>query len=479
MAVQNGASANGSLPEGWSHARLIPTTGLRNEQERERRATSVLLAVMHGVPEFGHALLRELGAPKSATIETYTEVRFKDKDSKSVIPDGAIRCRRGSKTWTCLVEVKTGSASLRDEQVSNYLDAARANGFDGVLTISTQITSSSSESPISIDGRRLRGLGLWHLSWWRVLTEAIVLQRYRGVKDPDQEWVLRELIHYLSSESSGAVGFEDMGDKWVGVRNQVREGTLRKGDASACEVAERWAQFAQYLCLSLSQELGTVVTEQRPRKQTTEERVAELTNALSVDGELTCTISIPNAAGPMTIRADLRSRQTFVSAAIDAPKTGRAKGRFNWLIRQLPEASDDLLLEASFPNARSTTTIKLGAARDDPSPAFYPADPKREPKGFVVTQARPMGQKRGRRKAHSCEKRQRRRSRSIATSFSTCVPGRHPPLSFARKPTTLSRLYLTPTGPSPTTDCFRPAWISTRTCSNTPPAILKSKRETG
>jgi hypothetical protein len=28
---------------------------------------SCLLAVMHGVPEFGHALLRELGAPKSPT----------------------------------------------------------------------------------------------------------------------------------------------------------------------------------------------------------------------------------------------------------------------------------------------------------------------------------------------------------------------------------------------------------------------------
>lgn len=125
----------GSVPEGWGHARLIPTFGIRNQQEQEKRATSCLLAVMHGVPEFGHALLKELDAPKAPTIETFAEVRFKDATGKVVIPDGAIVCRRGKKTWTCLVEVKTGSARLKDEQVSAYLDIARANQFDGVLTV--------------------------------------------------------------------------------------------------------------------------------------------------------------------------------------------------------------------------------------------------------------------------------------------------------------------------------------------------------
>src|SRR3954451_8875465 len=121
-------ASNGSTPrDNWHPARLIPTVGIRGQEEQERRATSSLLAVMRAVPEFGHALLKELGAPKSTVIETFAEVRFKDAEGKTVIPDGAIVCRRGQKQWVCLVEVKTGGAALRDEQVGCYLDVAREN----------------------------------------------------------------------------------------------------------------------------------------------------------------------------------------------------------------------------------------------------------------------------------------------------------------------------------------------------------------
>ena len=387
----------GAVPEGWQHARLIPTFGIRNQQEQEKRATSCLLAVMHGVPEFGYALLSELDAPKAPVIETFAEVRFKDANGKTVIPDGAIVCRRGKKTWTCLVEVKTGSAKLKDEQVGAYLDVARANGLDGVLTISTQITTNSSESPCSVDRRKLRGnLGLWHFSWWRVLTEAVVQQRYRGISDPDQEWVLRELIHYLSSEASGAVGFEDMGDKWVPLRKAAHDGTLRASDAAAHHVSERWEQFTNYLSLSLSQELGANVTVYRPRGQTTPARLEELVKQLANDGTLSSTLRIPDAVGPLSIRADLRSRQTFVSVSVAAPREKRPKTAINWLLRQLRDASDDLLIEVGFPNARATTAATLGGLREDPSPLYYPSDPKRAPREFIVTQSKPMGQKRGR-----------------------------------------------------------------------------------
>src|SRR4051794_5435133 len=154
-------SSTPSTTDGWHPARLIPTAGIKGQEDQEKRATSCLLAVMRAVPEFGHALLRELGAPKSPVIETFTEVRFKDAGGKTVIPDGAIVCQRGKKRWTCLVEVKTGAGVLGNEQVGGYLDIARENGFDGVLTISNQITANSTVTPVAVDGRKLRKTSLW------------------------------------------------------------------------------------------------------------------------------------------------------------------------------------------------------------------------------------------------------------------------------------------------------------------------------
>jgi hypothetical protein len=350
---------------------------------------------MHAVPEFGHALLKELGAPKSPVIETFAEVRFKDDSGKTVIPDGAIVCRRGNKTWTCLVEVKTAGAPLRPEQVSSYLDVARSNGFDGVLTISNQITATFSESPVAVDKRKLRKTDLWHFSWWRVLTEAIVQHRFRGISDPDQAWILGELIAYLDSSASGAGGFEDMGDKWVTVRKSANDGTLRANDPEARTVAERWEEFTQYLGLGLSQDLGRSVISPRPRSQTASERLDELVKQLATDGSLTAVLRVPDAVGDITIRADLRARRTLTSVTIDAPREGRAKGRIGWLLRQLSDGPDDLRVEVAFPSARQTTSELLGVARENPEKLLYPADLKREPRAFVVTLGRAMGQKRG------------------------------------------------------------------------------------
>ena len=324
----------------WHAARLIPTAGIRGQEEQEKRATSSLLAVMRAVPEFGHALLKELGAPKATVIETFAEVRFKDAAGKGVIPDGAIVCRRGTKTWTCLVEVKTAGAPLRDEQVSAYLDVAKDNGFDGVLTISNQITASSAESPVTVDGRKLKRTCLWHFSWWRVLTEAIVQHRYRGISDPDQAWILGELIAYLDSTASGAGGFEDMGDKWVGVRKAAHDGTLRQNNPEARAVAERWEEFTQYLCLGLSQDLGRRVVSPRPRGQTTPARLDESVKQLATSGTLTAVLRVPDAVGDVRIRADLSARRTEASVTIDAPRETLGLERLGARLRQLGPVDD-------------------------------------------------------------------------------------------------------------------------------------------
>lgn len=183
---------------------------------------------MGAVPEFGRALLKGLGAARGR-ITTFTEVQLKDGDGKVSIPDGVIVVERGKTRWRALVEVKTSGAALQTEQVGRYLETARDHGFEAVLTISNQVTARA-DSPVAIDRRKTRRVDLYHMSWWRIMTEAVLQHRFRGISDLDQAWLLGELIAYLDHERSGASGFRDMGQSWVKVREGARQGTLRATD---------------------------------------------------------------------------------------------------------------------------------------------------------------------------------------------------------------------------------------------------------
>ena len=399
VAVNNaGATHKGSAPkpeDAWHTARLIPTTGIGGQDEQEQRATSSLLAVMKAVPQFGRALVVHANAP-GGRIETYTEVRFQDADDKTVIPDGAIVVERGKTRWVALVEVKTGGAPLIPAQVEKYLDVARANGFDAVLTISNQITASPEESPIRVDPRKTRKVALRHLSWWQVMTEARVQYEHRGIADTDQAWILGELIAYLDHEKAGAGGFEDMGEAWVSVRDGARQRTLRASDKGARDVAGRWEQFVQYLALGLCQTLGRNVEAVWPRKLDAAGRLDAAVRQLVDLGRLGATVRIPDAAAPLELAADLRTRLLITAVEITAPREGRPKTRINWMLRQLRDAPDSLRVEVRYPNAKETVAASLNEAREKPDKLLFPADPARDPRSFRLSMSWEMGTKRGR-----------------------------------------------------------------------------------
>lgn len=389
-----GRADNGTTSSEWMPARLIPVAGIRGQEEQEIRAASSLLAVMHAVDEFGRALLKEIGAP-AGRIATFTEVPLRAADGKTLRPDGAITVERGQTSWKCLVEVKTGNVPLGSDQVSAYLDLAREHGFQAVLTISNQISAGAADVPVAVDGRKLRSLELRHLSWWRILTEAIMQHQHKGVRDPDQAWILGELIAYLEHENSGAVGFEDMGPHWVKVRNAARDGTMRPSDPGVSDVVDRWEQFVEYLCLTLSQDLGVQVQPAQSRARDGHKWTESLLKGLEGDGVLSGSFRVPRAVGPINVEADLRAQLTRVSVQLAAPKEGRPATRINWMLRQLKKAPDDLRIEVHFARTKESTALLLGDARDDPKTLLSPADPKREPRSFTLSLARPLGTKQG------------------------------------------------------------------------------------
>jgi len=381
--------------EAWHAARLIPTSGISGFEEQERRATSALLAVMSSVKEFSRTLLGALGAP-SGVVETYIEVPFK-LGEKAWRPDGLIRVTRGSKSWTALVEVKTGKNLLATDQLEAYLDIAREQGFDALVTISNEIPPNPTQHPTQVDRRKLKKVALHHWSWSDVLSTAVMQKEHRGVSDPDQAWILGELIRYLEHPKSGALEFDNMGADWVPVREAVHAGTLRASDKTVHDVTARFDALLRYAALHLGRQLGTDVTHQLSRKEQADPslRAQALAASLVQHGTLTGTIRIPNTVGAIEITADLRSSKLTYHLDIEAPKTGKPATRVNWLVRQLKAAPNSLRLEAFTLNQRGAGAAELlSAVREDP--AVLVLDPAREMRAFRVASVLPMGTKRGR-----------------------------------------------------------------------------------
>lgn len=381
--------------EMWHEARLIPTSGINGAEEQERRATSALLAVMSAVREFGKALTKPLGAPAGA-VEAYIEVPFELGD-KRLFPDGLIRISRGQKAWTALVEVKTGTNQLAADQIENYLDIAREQGFDAVLTISNEIPAISGQHPTKVDKRKLNRVALHHLSWTQVLAEAVMQREFRGVADPDQAWILGELIRYLEHPRSGALEFGDMGDVWVTVRNAVSTGTLRQADKGVSEVVARFDALLRFASLGLGRQLGAEAATVISRRELADPslRTQALIAALCERGDLSGAIRIPDTIGNLDVTADLRANQITCSVDVDAPREGRPTTRINWLLRQLRTAPDNTRIEVFTAYSRGAGAAELlRDVRSDPAKLL--ADPAKEPRAFRVALTTPMGGKRGR-----------------------------------------------------------------------------------
>jgi hypothetical protein len=380
--------------EKWQLARLFPVTGIGNPNEQERRATSVLLAVLGSVKEFGRVLTNRCGAP-AGSIHTYIEVPF-ELGSVHCRPDGLIRVIRGQNSWTALVEVKTGRNDLDADQVSMYLDVARDHDFDAVITISHQVATTPGVHPVPVDRRKTRKVSLVHLSWSRIHTEAIIQHGNHEVPDPVQAWLLSEFVRYLEDPKSGALDFEDMGPSWVSVRNGAAKQTLRANDPETISVVARFDQLLAFCAMELSRRLGVHVTQRLSRSELDEPalRLQAQAAGLSESGLLSGVLLVPNAAVPFEVAVDLRANRIDARATIPVPTDRGARSRLTWLLKQLKGAPSDLQVVANV--ARSKTagrSYELATLVDDPRKIVE--QPHADIRSFTLTLSQHSGTKRG------------------------------------------------------------------------------------
>lgn len=352
-------------------SRLFPVLA---DTSKEGRTLSIFLACLENVSEFGRAMMASLDQRMGvrAKIETYTEVGLlKTIAGAKHRPDGLIVVSTGKSTWTALVEAKVGAAELTNEQIEAYLNLAKLNGIDAVITLSNQFTSLPTHHPLTVSGALTRKVDLFHWSWGYVITQAHVLKETGDVADREQLLLLSELQRFLLHPSSGVKEFDQMPAAWADLSAKVAAGALPAAKATETqEVVGAWHQALERATSVLSRQLNGHVEVQMSRAEASDPalRMKASMEGLTREACLMSQLVVPAAAAPIQIAADLRKRTVSLQMKLKAPGDRQStKARVSWLLRQLAQTeSRDVHVRLFWPGRAASTQFPLIKLREAP-----------------------------------------------------------------------------------------------------------------
>ncbi|MGF1549081.1 MAG: hypothetical protein ACFBQW_00880 [Sphingomonadaceae bacterium] len=354
-------------------ARLFPILA---ETSKEGRTLSIFLATLAKVRELRENLLKAIGQPpgKTGKLRCYTEIEFKCARREPDLgrPDGLLVLDKWGKRWTALVEAKVGKEEISAPQLERYLELAKKNRLDAVITISNQFSAVPQHHPLQANIKRYGPVELFHFSWMHILTEADLLVQNKEVGDDDQAYVLSEFRRFISHDSAGVQNFKQMPHEWSELLTKVKAGGTPQDSLLVHAVAEAWQQEARDLCLTLSRQLQQPVRQRLSwgAKNDPQIRFADDVASLCDEQRLEVEIDIPDAASPLLVTLDLRRRSILVSMKLKAPRDRKSsRARLNWLLRQIPqetEAEKHIHIRCQWPATSPDSQFTLSDLRDDP-----------------------------------------------------------------------------------------------------------------
>lgn len=232
---------------------------------------------------------------------------LKKSGDKSVRPDGLLLVKSGSKRWSALVEAKVGNAELTVDQLEKYLDIAKANGIDALVTISNQFAPLPSQHPVHVSAAAAKKARLLHWSWMYLVTQATLQLNNGEIEDKEQRIILNEMVRFFSHPSAGVKSFEQMPAAWTAVAGTVQAGGfISAKPEDAQEVVGAWYQEIPDLSLILSRQLGEDVAVTVPRAYASDPaaRLKADSHRLANEHCLDATFVVPNPAAAIQISAD-------------------------------------------------------------------------------------------------------------------------------------------------------------------------------
>lgn len=314
------------------------------ESAREQRTLSIVLAALTSVRPLAEKILLpfRVRLGRRTSLSCYTEVTLANeiKGSKDR-PDALIVVDSGRGEWTALVEAKVGKNVVDEEQLERYIELAKLNGINAVITISNELTPDPTINPIQPRRALPRNVDLFHLSWSSILTHAFLLvsAKESPFDNDDEAFIVSELVRYLDDANSGRVPLDQMNKDWPKVVGDVQAGHPINGKLpEIAEMVTTWHQEARDVALIMTRRLKEPVSLAVSRNEIAnprgwvESEIREFCESKALSFEL----DVPNAASRLAVRADFLRRSISVCMKVGAPLDKASNSaRLNWLLKQL------------------------------------------------------------------------------------------------------------------------------------------------
>ncbi|OWX99793.1 hypothetical protein [Thioclava sp. IC9] len=350
-------------------ARLFPVLA---ETSKEKRVASIFLAVMTQIPALAKEVLASTGVRvgKRTTVQAFTEVVFREKAFANCRPDGLIVIDTGRTRWSALIEAKIGKNGLDVEQVQRYVEIARAQGIDAVITVSNQFVSRADHSPVNLPKTLLRRVSLFHWSWTWLATICEILGYQNAVDDTEQFYLLAQLNDFLAHPATGVERFTQMAAQWKDIVQSVANDEKLKKSSSEVEAsAASWIAEERDLCLHMSSHVGTRVDSivERKLREDPAARLKEQISSIVETHMLTSKLRVPDCASDIDLCADIARKTVSVSMTVKAPTDRKStKARLNWLLRMLPQNDERIFVRALWPGRCPPTMKPISLLREEP-----------------------------------------------------------------------------------------------------------------
>lgn len=272
----------------------------------------------------------------------------------------------------CHYRSKIEAAELNVPQVERYLDLARSQGIDAVITISNQFSNIPSHHPLKVNGQKTRTVGLYHWSWKSILTEAILHtddnKEFKNIDDETQRYILLELKRFLEHKNTGVTDHAQMNKSWTRI---CSEGGLEKKTEDTSNAVLSWHNLCSDISLSLSKKIGINVTQTMPKKYKTEknaynEKLKDDVDLLFTDGTVETSFNIKDAASKLSLLANIKEKYITVSMTLRVSKDAKtAQGAIGWIRKQLKDVElNDVHVTACYAGKNTNKTCDLNTLLD-------------------------------------------------------------------------------------------------------------------